>query len=234
MSGAETRPARRRIYLAIGLLMLAIAIAGFWPSYFAHFNAPPIIHLHAAIFVGWLALVIAQAYLAAGGRVVLHRKVGGYVFVYGALLIVVGIATALDAFALRAATATWDAAKVGLFVPLTDLLFFAPVLFAAWAYRRRPELHKRLIVVATSVLLIAASHRLIGAHFGRPPDALLVLLVWTSPILAGIAHDAVVKRRVHPVYLLGVAVIVAMKFRPPLHRTDAWDAFCRWLAAALA
>ena len=37
-----------------------------------------------------------------------------------------------------------------LFVPLTDMLTFAALLAAAWFSRRRPPLHKRFIVIATT------------------------------------------------------------------------------------
>jgi hypothetical protein len=32
------------------------------------FGAPPVVHLHALVFMGWVAIVVAQAWLAAGGR----------------------------------------------------------------------------------------------------------------------------------------------------------------------
>ncbi|HYE86729.1 MAG TPA: hypothetical protein VEA16_10265, partial [Vicinamibacterales bacterium] len=214
-SGAYRRP--KFLYIALGCLMAALAIAGFWPSYFGHLprgtlDQPLVIHFHAVVFTGWLVIVIAQAWLAAAGRVALHRRLGTFLFVYGAILIVVGWYTALDVFATRVAAGETQQAKAGLFVPVTDLLFFAPLLFAAWAYRRNPEIHKRLIVVATTALLIAAAHRLIGAHIGKPPPPGPVLMVWLSPILIGLIYDVGTRRLVHPVYVLGIAVVFAMKF----------------------
>ena len=55
------------------LLAIAIAAVGFWPTYFGPLVAgtaekTPIIHLHAAVYVGWLALFLTQAALAATGR----------------------------------------------------------------------------------------------------------------------------------------------------------------------
>jgi hypothetical protein len=230
----SARRRRKLIWIGIALLMGGIAVAGFWPSYFGHIprgtlDQPFVIHVHAAVFMGWLAIVFVQAWLAAIGQVARHRRIGNALFLYGGLLVLVGWYTALDVFATRVAAGEVEQAKAGLFVPLTDLLFFVPPLIAAWTYRRSPEIHKRLIIVATTALLIAAAHRLIGAHIAKPPPLAPVLLVWLSPILIGMAHDLLRRRLVHPVYLMGIATVLAMKFRPPLHRTAAWEQFTSWL-----
>ena len=69
--------ARRRLYVGLALLAIAIAAVGFWPSYFGPLLAggvekPSFIHLHAAVYVGWLALFLSQATLAATGRTASH------------------------------------------------------------------------------------------------------------------------------------------------------------------
>ena len=40
-----------------------------------------------------------------------------------------------------------------LFGTLRDVVFFVPFLVAGWVYRRRPEIHKRVMLVATTILL---------------------------------------------------------------------------------
>jgi len=240
MTSAEPRaPSMRRgNYLTIAGLTALIALAGFWPSYFGQIlpgtlAQPPYIHLHAVVFSGWLALVITQAWFAASGRLALHKRIGPLIFLYGVLLVLVGWITAALAFRENVQAGNLTAASVGLFVPFTDLLFFLPVLFAAWAYRQKPEIHKRLIIVATCILLIPAAHRFVGAYIGRPPPLAPVLMVWLSPIVLGLAYDLMLRRVVHPVYLMGIAIVLAMKFRPPLHKTEAWQGFVAWFASVL-
>lgn len=218
--------------------MMAVAIVGFWPTYFSYLvsgtlDKAPIIHLHAAVFTGWLILVIAQAALAGRGRVQLHRKVGSLGMAYGGLLIVVGLLTAVAQFATRVKAGDFQQAEARLLAPLTDMVVFAPVLFAAWVYRRKPEIHKRLIVVATTILLVAAVHR--TALFGGPPPPLGVLLaLWLSPIAVGMVHGVVTRRMVHPVYIVGVGLVLLLKWRAPLRETDAWKSFASWLATPFA
>lgn len=76
------------------LLVTLIAFTGFWPTYFGKVlagtvSAPLIIHVHAAVFVLWLSLFIAQAVFAATGRRALHVKRGPWLMAYGVLLIAV-------------------------------------------------------------------------------------------------------------------------------------------------
>jgi len=59
--------------------MALIAVAGFWPSYLGPlftgaFEHASVIHLHAAVYAGWLALFITQTSLVSGSRAVLHRR----------------------------------------------------------------------------------------------------------------------------------------------------------------
>jgi hypothetical protein len=213
-----------------------IALAGFWPTYFGRIltlsvDVPLVIHFHAIVFSGWLALLTTQALLAARGRMALHRKVGAWGFRYGVLIILVGWLAAFAMFAMRVQAGEIEIAKARLFAPFTDMLFFAPVLWAAWAYRHKPEIHKRLIIVATTVLLIAAAHRLIGNTLGRPPALAPVLAVWLFPIAIAMAYDAIKHRIVHPVYLVGIAVVLAMKARRGVSQSDAWNALSSWFVS---
>src|SRR4030095_12541465 len=55
-------------YLAISLAIAGTVVWGFWPSYFGPLLAgsvtrPWFIHAHATVFLGWVALLIAQASL---------------------------------------------------------------------------------------------------------------------------------------------------------------------------
>jgi hypothetical protein len=220
------------------VLAICIAVVGFWPTYFGRvlsgtLDVLPIIHLHAIIFGGWLGLLLAQAVLAGTGRTAWHMKLGKVGVLYGVLLIIVGEATAFTAFGARVRAGNVEEAQARLFAPVTDLLVFAPFLFAAWIYRRRPEIHKRLIIVATTILLIAPAHRAANWLFGGPPPPLLpVLLLWLTPIMLGLAFDLARRRLVHPVYLVGIAAVVFLKFvRRPLANTEVWRDFVGWVTS---
>ncbi len=223
----------RRCYVAIGWLMALIAVAGFWPSYFGPLFAgtsehAPVIHLHAVVYAGWLVLFITQASLVSNNRAVLHRRLGKGGAVYGVLMIMVGLLVTFSRFATRIEAGRLEEAQRALLYPLTDMLIF-PVFFgAAIAYRKKPEIHKRLMVVASTYLLVAAALRL--PFLGSPRSQVLFLAIWLSPIFLGMIYDFISRRMVHPVYVIGVAVLAISGFRDPLRSTEVWLEFTSGLA----
>ena len=62
-----------RFYVALAAFMVGIVVVGFWPSYFGRLlrgdiERPAVIQIHGLIFVGWMALLIAQVVFAARGH----------------------------------------------------------------------------------------------------------------------------------------------------------------------
>ncbi len=237
---AIPRPtARRRLYVGLAVLSVAIALVGFWPTYFGPLVAGSvdktrIIHVHAAVYVGWLATFVTQAVLAATGRVRSHMALGRFAIGYGVLVIAIGLVTAFARFALRVRAGEVAAAQAQLLGPLLDMLVFAPFFAAAVYYRRRPELHKRFMIVATTALLIAAVGRM--QFLGEPPNLLLLHSIWLAPILFAMAHDFWRQRNVHPVYLLGLVVLVleGPLVRWPARQSEIWQSMAGWLATWVA
>src|SRR5687768_1242038 len=92
-SSATPRAWLRRspFFTLLGLLLLVLAIAGFWPQYFSVVTgrAPAastdfwLIHLHAALFTAWLLLYVSQASLIMTGRARVHLKIGPWLAAYG-------------------------------------------------------------------------------------------------------------------------------------------------------
>src|SRR5688572_1487434 len=64
-SPARRPPPRRRIFLPAGLIVTALALVGFWPTYYGRLfagtvQASIIVHVHAVVMVTWLALFLTQ------------------------------------------------------------------------------------------------------------------------------------------------------------------------------
>ena len=228
---------RRPFYIGVSVLMTVIAVVGFWPTYFGPLavgtiRQPPLIHFHAAVFAGWLLLFLAQVLLAAAGRVSWHLKLGRLGVGYGILLIIVGIFTGISRSAdlLRAGS---DGGRL-LFVAIADMVVFSGFFGAAIAFRRKSQMHKRLMVVAATMLLVAATARM--SFLPAPPWRLPVwLAIWFSPVLGAMAYDFRTRRLVHPVYVAGLAAFLLRALSPPfIVDTIAWSAFTRWVTALVA
>ncbi len=167
---------------------------------------PRILYVHAAIFVSWLLLFLAQATLIRARQVRLHRAIGRYGIALGSVLPIVGVWTALAMTRWRLQHGSSDA-DAFLVVPLSDMVIFTGCFAAAVLLRRRPDYHRRLMFAATAALT--------GAGFGRFP-ASLVPDNWFYAgvdllILLAIARDLVVMRSVHVVYFFVVPIAVAVQ-----------------------
>src|SRR5687767_8327498 len=71
------RSVRRKFYVALAVFLFAMIVVGFWPSYYGPLvrgaaKAPIILHIHGAIFIGWMLLLIAQTAFAARGDLRTH------------------------------------------------------------------------------------------------------------------------------------------------------------------
>lgn len=228
---------RGPIYLALAALAAAIAVSGFWRSYFGgrFLQAEWLIHAHAALFMGWILLVGLQSWFAMTGRTSLHVKTGRIGMAYGAMLVVSGLGFGLIMFARRVAEVGPENTHGGFLAPLTDMLVFSIFLAGAWITRRRPGFHRRFILLATNTILIAAVGRSSGGtNSVALGDVLPFLALWLSPLWIAMIHDGIRYRLVHKVYVAGAVLLVALRYRALLRETDAWLSASRWLAERLA
>jgi len=222
-SSATTAVVRaRQAYFAIALLVAGIVAWGFWETYysraFARADLHAIVHLHAAVFSIWVLLLLAQAAVVVAGNVRLHRRLGTAGMLYGALVFVVGLLVSVGAPALRVSSGFYPLEVGGVIVlyNLTDMLLFGGFLALAFACRSRPELHKRWIIAATAALCGAALGRVVP---GNSPQ---YLLLWLSPLLAMIAADLTMRRRVHFIPVVSGALLVVAFFKVPLYSAQIW------------
>ena len=144
--------------------MLATVFVGFARTYYlaAVFHAPlpsRMVHIPGAAFPCWILLLITQTSLVAAGRVDIHRRFGNRgVFLFGCLMVVLGVLAATDSLVRAAGHAGRDVPAFYI-VPLMDMVIFATLLAFAFRARRDSVVHKRLIYLATRGLLIAAVAR---------------------------------------------------------------------------
>jgi hypothetical protein len=227
---------RRSIVIPLALLAGALAIAGFWPSYFGPLvqgrpHAEWFIHLHAATCVGWIGLVILQSYLAMTGRVALHIRVGRWGMAYGVALVVSGLGMALFLFARQVAAVGIENTRAPLLAGLSDMTVFSVFLAGAWITRRRPELHRRFILLATNALIIAGVSRLFGGTRSVAlGDVVPMVAVWLSPLWIAMLYDWLRHRTVHAVYVFGAVLLIVLRYRQYLRDSDLWERVLHWVA----
>jgi len=212
----------RQAYFAIALLIAAIVAWGFWKTYysrpFTRTDLPAIVHVHATVFSLWVLVLVAQAAVVVAGNVRLHKRLGTIGMLYGAFVFAVGLLVSVGAPVVRVRAAFYPLEVGGIVAiyNLTDILLFGAFLALAFAYRNRPEPHKRWIIAATAALCGAALGRVV------PGGTMQYLLLWLSPLLALVAVDLVTRRRVHWVPIVSGALLVVAFFKVPLYAAPVW------------
>jgi len=226
---------RTRFYTGIGVLGIVVAFVGFWPSYFGPVflefaDKPLVLHVHAAVFVGWLALFTVQAGFAAARRVDLHVRVGRIGIGYGFVVIAVGLTTGLVRASSYVASGDFAEGSDLLYSATLDMTVFAPFFVGAVLLRRRPEVHKRLMIVAGTSLLVAAVFRM-SFLLGTPRNLWLAHAIWFSPVWLTLLADYWKRREVHPVLIVGLIALTLQSpmFRAPVRNTETWRSLSGWL-----
>jgi hypothetical protein len=221
----------RRFFAWLSVAILAMAVAGFLRTYIlvpvlglpADALEPTLlVHIHAFVFFAWCVLLVVQSWLVALNRVSDHRKIGLLgVALYGGL-VVTGPLVAIRS-AIRYGSSTDQLAFLA--VSLGNVLAYTAIFGAAFYWRRRPDVHKRLMVVGMVALLTASFGRLVPfpyllEHVVGPSTVVIALAVW----------DYLAYRRVHFVTkYIGPAVLI-WELLPNLFMHSAWWlAFARWL-----
>lgn len=238
MAATPRMPGRvndRRLYILAAIVTPLIVLAGFARTYYLKpfFNTPDlpgrIVHLHGIVMTAWVLLFITQVSLVAKRKTRVHQRLGIAGGVLAALVVIVGVLTALFA-AARGAT-PGPPALTFLVVPLGDMLIFSVLIGLALYFRRKLQVHKRLMLLAAINLLTPAIAR-IPLSFIANGGPLAFFGLTDLVLLAFVAYDTGKHRRLHPVFLWGSIFIIAMQpLRLLLAGTNVWMNFAAALVA---
>ena len=203
----------RNFYFAMSLLIAGVVIFGFGQTVdhrliHARVRRPVLVWVHGVVFSAWVMLLIVQSCVVRSGNVQLHRRLGAFGIGLGVTVAVLGMWTAfvMRPFDLAHGGELAQDAPNMTIASLDIASFTVPFALAVW-WRRRPEFHRRLMLVATIGLCSAAFVRF-PHPFGWPwyyfETDLLVLLC--------VARDLIVMRRVHPVYAVALPAMLLAQF----------------------
>jgi hypothetical protein len=228
---ATDRAIDDRFFLVAAALAIVVVGLGFGLEFVP--GAPantrprtPLIMTHAAVFASWIALFAVQTSLVAAGRVRIHRRLGVAAIGLALGMLILGFATAIRGARTGYSPIPHIDALTFLVVPVGDLVVFATLVGTALYWRRTPDVHKRLMWLATAALTFPAVTRLPYAR-GRVP---VIFAVFLLILLAAPIYERVTRGRMHPVSKwASVAVFLTVAIRLPFGRTALWHALANWL-----
>jgi hypothetical protein len=227
-------------YTAMACVAAAAVAIGFSTTYFlpvagARFAGPWIAHVHGLLFIAWIALLLVQASLIRRRNPRLHRRLGVAALPLALAMAASGVGVGLYAVHRDLAAGVGDFAYSQLPGVLTAMTILLGFVAAAIWLRKRPDWHKRMVLLATIAILWPAWFRFRHLMPWLPrPDILLAVVVSDSLIVVGMIRDRLKFGRVHPAWLLfGLPLIAEHVLEVLLFDAPFWRATAQAIYSAL-
>lgn len=208
----------KRFAVGVAVAMFLVNFAGFVPTFFLRpfFDVPQIplyLYVHGVLGTAWFALVVTQAVLIANREFTRHRQLGWIGVGLGVVLIGLGVYTSTHMVPRNAAAHPLSAADIELygFVTAADLAGFVifPTLVALAIYfRRRVDIHMRLMLIATLEITGPAVARIAS---WSATYSTIIGIVMLGLIASFVVHDLWTRRRIHLATILGLAFFIGVQ-----------------------
>ena len=229
----------------MALACAATAFLGFAPTYWVPlanrtFSASPVIHFHGFLFFTWSLYFVLQTWLAASGRVVNHRSLGIAGVSLATAMTIFGFLASVHVMQHSAALGQREAGIGFSIVPMSGIAFFAVVFVLAIMNTRKPEIHKRLMLLAAVSILDAAIARWFLTFLAPPgppgpppvPVTIAPAVVASLLLVVAMVRDWRTEGRVHPVYIYGTLALLTVKvLNWPISESATWHAFAGGILA---
>ncbi|HEX6661671.1 MAG TPA: hypothetical protein VF067_07370 [Sphingomicrobium sp.] len=243
---AEERPvatsagkARPKFYLWVGIATCVAMFIGFYQSFYLNhwFATPPgmrklspLFLVHGTIFSLWLVFAVLQPALIVSKNRALHKKVGWFAACVAIAMLIIGNVASSEA--MNHGFAGVGDPKVFYAVPFFDLVVFGLCVGLGVHWRNHSDTHKRLMLLSYTQLLHAGIGRYnIALNQALAPWSFL-LGADSAIIIAGGVYDLATRGKIHKVWWLGGALVLASEpLRLAIGNTAPWHEFASWVAS---
>jgi hypothetical protein len=199
-----------RFFVGAAIAMTVVIVAGFSTQLAmgrSTFYSPPLVHAHAIMFMGWVAIYLLQNIFVASGRMALHRRLGWVAAGWIIPMIVLGFGVTIAMVRRGQVPFFFQPLHFLVFDPLS-LVAFAALTGSAILLRNRTEWHRRLHLCGMAMLM--------GPGFGRfLPMPLLQPWAWEATFaatlifpIAGVVYDRRRTAHVHPAWRWGILTML--------------------------
>jgi hypothetical protein len=228
----------RYFYLWMAGAFVAVAFGGFIPTFWAKlaggtFRAPPIVYIHGMLLFTWTCFYFIQTALVPARRIADHRAWGlAGIALFSAMMCSI-LVTQSVVLSKAEALGMGEAARRFAAVTLCAWPLLIGLFTLAIVNIRRPQVHKRFMMLTMIAMLTPAIARVFITLFaapgssasGPPPPFVSVppALVADLFIIVAMIHDWRSRGRPHSVYVLGGLVILAQQvLTVPFANTTIW------------
>lgn len=229
MKGTSVRKRKSRFFLTMGIVGLVAIFVGFSKPFIIPvarqtFEAPLSIYIHAFFSLAWVLLFTVQSFLIKKKAFKLHVKLGFagiFIAIMAGLSLLPVAKFVIDRDLKLGLGETAYSNSVGLLT--TGLMFLTLVIFGIY-FRKKSQIHKRLLLLATIVLLWPAWFRFRHFFPDLPrPDILFGLILSDSLIIIAWIWDRIENKSIHPSSLYpGLAIIIAQTMEVLMYDSFVW------------
>ena len=233
-SFADTgRRTERMFYLFIAFGFLALVLWTFARTFYLKLvfgtpELPLLVHIHGVVMTGWPVLLAIQASLVASRHIQWHKRVGVFGSVWAGLVVLLGTLTTIHAAAreVRGHTAIAGPQVFIMTLDLLQMLLFGAFVTVAVLLRKRPDYHKRLMVMTIACMLPDAFARLPVSWMTNG----LILVGLDGFVFLCVGIDTFRHRRLHPAFgWAGLVFILTFHIALFTAGSRAWIAFASGL-----
>jgi hypothetical protein len=207
---------RPSFFLAAHVVLLVVVLLGLSPSFFlrsAFHHVTPLsalLYAHGAVLTVWFLITVVQGWLIRAQELRLHRRLGYVAAGYAVIVIVFG--TLANLRLISEIDSPDDGENIVVWGNFFTLVMFAAFVSLAIVFRKKPEVHKRLILLASMSIVGPALARFPrwpifagGLEAGRT-YAIAGLLIMFALLLM---YDVVTRKKPHPASWVGMVLILA-------------------------
>ena len=221
----------RWIYVFMAALFFVTVLVGFIPDSLMKIEMvragtrppfPMILHVHAVVMGAWMCLLLAQTSLMAAGRKAQHFQLGLVGMVLMPAIVLTGVILVPTMYGqLYQQFANAPPEVAAAMKPEIDYVgniallqfggaigFPALVIIGLRARKKRPDIHKRLMILATSIPLPAGIDRITWLPHSMPEAALSASLYPQVVLAPMFLWDLYRQRRIHAAYWIYFAIFI--------------------------
>ncbi|WP_034258254.1 hypothetical protein [Altibacter lentus] len=228
-----SKPSYFFLMAIVGLLAVLIGFAKTFiiPITEGSFSAPGIVYVHGAFTFSWITLFFIQTFLININKYRLHMTLGivGVLIAIGTTFTMVPVG--LYAVHKELGLGFGDTAISGFLGVLTSALMFISLVLAGVINRKNGAAHKRLMLLATLVVLWPAWFRF--RHYFPDitrPDIWFAVVLADSWILIAILWDKWKNGSVHPVLkYVGAFIILEHVLEVLFFDTPTWRVVAKFI-----
>ena len=230
----------RLLYAAAAVLLFVLMLVGFQQFYLhgraypADPLAPPIRILliaHGVAMTLWVVTFMAQSLLIVGQNRRLHMAVGPFAVALAGTMVLLGLRLPIQATRFEPDFPLWGLNRVHFMaIPMIAILTFGVFVAVGFLQRRRAEIHRPVMLLATLSIIPAATDRIPGLPNLYAASAWGTLFgPFLTSLIVGmlfLVAKSLLTRSLDRWFATGLGVLIVVDlFIMRLAPTDVWGRF---------